>query len=71
MYALLELFFPFMHYFAFIDTEFHLMFLSPSLLLSTVKVGCSVMVGGFVRESESPEMKQALILTFILVLGII
>lgn len=60
-----------MHYFAFIDTEFHLMFLSPCLLLSTVKVGCSVMVEGFVRESESPAMKQTLILTFILVLGII
>lgn len=60
-----------MYCFAFIDTEFHLMFLSPSLLPSTVKVGCSVMVGGFMRESESTAMKQALILTFILVLGII
>lgn len=63
--------FPFVHYFAFTDTEFYLMFLSPSLLPSTVKVGCSVMVGGFMRESESPAMEQALILTFILVLGII
>lgn len=63
--------FPFMHYFAFTDTELHLMFLSPSLLPSIVKVGCHVMVGGFMREPESPAMKQALILTFILVLGII
>lgn len=69
--CIVRIVFPFMHYFAFIDTEFHLMFLSPSLLPSTVKVGCTVMVGSLMRESESPAMKQALILTFILVLGII
>lgn len=36
-----------------------------------MRVGGGVKIGDFGRESESPAMKKALILTFILVLGII